>query len=187
MLKIMKKSELRQFIKESISEIMSEAPMNPQNQAPNPGGPYPGNWDGEMWGSDWLTSTITPFFGQGNPAGACNFTQNRISMWQTKMADMGSGILFDNQLAYKIGLGQSLLDYLNSEGFCQMGPGANLEEQRRGKISLPSSFIKFLQDYKAKRQGKPAMGKPALSRPAMGRPAMGKPKAIRPAAGKPRM
>ena len=102
MLKIMKKSELRQFIKESISEIMSEAPMNPQNQAPNPGGPYPGNWDGEMWGSDWLTSTITPFFGQGNPAGACNFTQNRISMWQTKMADMGSGILFDNQLAYKI-------------------------------------------------------------------------------------
>ena len=184
----MKRSELKRFIKESISEIMNEAPgMNPQNQVPNAGGPYPGNWDGDTWAGTWLQNTITPFFDQGNPAGACNFTQNRISLWQTKMSDMGSGILFDNQLAYKIGLGQALYNYLDSEGFCQMGPGANLEEQRRGKIGLPSSFIKFLQDYKAKRQGKPAMGKPALSRPAMGRPAMGKPKAIRPAAGKPRM
>ena len=57
-----------------------------------------------------------------------------------------------------------------------MGPGANLEEQRRGKISLPPAFIKFLQTYKAKMKGKLSMGKPAMGKPAMSRPAMGKPR-----------
>ena len=183
----MKKSELKRLIKESISEIMNEAPMNPQMQQPDPAGPYPQGWDPNQWSDGWLQSTITGFFNQGNPAGACNFTQNRISMWTNKMGDMGSGILFDNQLAYKIGLGQALLAYLNSGGFCQMGPGANLEEQRRGKISLPPAFIKFLQTYKAKMKGKLSMGKPAMGKPAMGKPAMSKPAMSRPAMGKPRM
>ena len=170
----MKKSELRQFIKESISEVMSEAPQNPQGIPPNANGPYPQGFDPGNWVNSWIQQTLTPYFDAGNLSGALNFVQQRISMWTTRMNDMDSGTLFDNQLAFKIDIGQQIVDYFGQIGM--------LEEKAHSKIKLPQSFFKAVQAALAKMKGRPAMGKPA-----MGRPAMGKPKAIRPAAGKPRM